>query len=48
MKDIFEEVLPSKDVSRAEWYKKAVEIKQKSSQVKKSIETVIEDLALLA
>ena len=46
-KDIFEEVLPSKDASRTEQYKKAVEVKRKSGRVKKSMEAIMEDLVVL-
>lgn len=48
LKAAFEKALPPKDASRADRYKKAVEMKWKGGEVKKSMELVMQDLDLLA
>jgi hypothetical protein len=48
LKATFDKAIPAKDASRADRYKKAVEMKWKGSEVKKSMELVMEDLGLLA
>jgi hypothetical protein len=45
---VFKEAIPSKDTPRPERYKKALQMKWKSSEVKKSMELVMADLELLA
>lgn len=47
VKDIFEQVLPSKDTTRAERYKKAIEAKLKGAEIKSNMKAVMQDLSLL-
>ena len=48
LKAAFDKAIPAKDASRADRYKKAVEMKLKGGEVKKSMELVMGDLDLLA
>lgn len=48
IKDLFDKCLPSKDASKAERFKKAVNIRAKSSSVKEKMDDVLQDLDLLS
>ena len=48
VKDAFDKALPSKDASRTERYKKAAEMRWRSSEVKENMKLVMEGLDLLA
>lgn len=48
VKDIFDKIIPAKDASRAERYKKAVGLKMKSSKVKEYMEEICKNMEFLA
>lgn len=47
IKGVFDKTLPSRDTTRMERYKKAFEAKSRSAEIKRSMEAIMQDLALL-